>query len=163
MARPVLAGLVSRLKVEGKLVERSDRLAPVAHRVQVADKDQASLDLIEGLYRAAQFSPPGESEVIEAAGLPPADVARLTKILVEHKRLVRVVPDLVFHVDAIELARERVVAHIKEKGELQSVDFKYLIDTTRKFAIPLLDYLDRIGVTRRIGYTRYLRPPKRGG
>jgi hypothetical protein len=37
------------------------------------------------------------------------------------------------------------------------VKFKYLLDTTRKFAIPLLDYFDRIGVTRRVGYTRYLK------
>jgi len=37
------------------------------------------------------------------------------------------------------------------------VDFKYLIDTTRKFAIPLLDYMDKIGFTRRMGNTRYLK------
>jgi hypothetical protein len=36
------------------------------------------------------------------------------------------------------------------------VDFKYLLGTTRKFALPLLDYFDRIGVTRRSGNTRFL-------
>jgi hypothetical protein len=37
------------------------------------------------------------------------------------------------------------------------VKFKYLVDTTRKYAIPLLDYFDKIGVTRRVGYTRLLK------
>ena len=54
-------------------------------------------------------------------------------------------------------AREALVTYITEQGGLESVKFKYLLDTTRTFAIPLLDYFDRIGVTRRVGYTRYLK------
>ena len=75
----------------------------------------------------------------------------------EHEQLVTVAKGVVFHREAIELARGRIVEHINEKGELQSVDFKYLIDTSRKYAIPLLDYFDQIGLTRRSGYTRYLK------
>ena len=51
----------------------------------------------------------------------------------------------------------RIDAPIKKEGGLESVKFKYLLDTTRKFAIPLLDYFDRTGVTRRVGYTRHLK------
>jgi selenocysteine-specific elongation factor len=67
---------------------------------------------------------------------------------------------MLFHRDAIERARQMLTDHIRAKGELQSVDFKYLLNTTRRFAIPLLDYFDRIGVTRAIGHTRYLRPQR---
>jgi len=70
---------------------------------------------------------------------------------------VRVDNDLLFHREAIEQAREMLTTFIKKEGGLESVKFKYLLDTTRKFAIPLLDYFDRIGVTRRVGYTRLLR------
>ena len=49
------------------------------------------------------------------------------------------------------------MAYIQKEGKLESVQFKYLLDTTRKFAIPLLDYFDRVGVTRRLGNTRYLK------
>ena len=61
---------------------------------------------------------------------------------------------LLFHREAIDRAREILPAHFKE-GRLESVQFKYLLDTTRKFALPLLDYFDRIGVTRRVGNTRF--------
>ncbi|NLF08609.1 MAG: hypothetical protein GX594_11625, partial [Pirellulaceae bacterium] len=49
------------------------------------------------------------------------------------------------------------VAHIGEKGRLESVDFKYMLDTTRKYALPLLDHFDRVGLLRRVGNTRFLK------
>ncbi len=109
---------------------------------------------------------------------------KILQILIEQERLVRVAqyrlsggerakhksgfhPDdstaigagLLFHSEAIEQARQILVSFINKEGRLESVKFKYLLDTTRKFAIPLLDYFDRVGVTRREGYTRYLKSP----
>jgi selenocysteine-specific elongation factor len=86
-----------------------------------------------------------------------AQVARAIRILIEQQRLVRVDQDLYFHAEAIADARARLVRYIQETGQLESVKFKYVLDTTRKYAIPLLDYFDKIGVTRRAGYTRYLK------
>jgi selenocysteine-specific elongation factor len=54
-------------------------------------------------------------------------------------------------------ARTKLIRYLQENGQLESVKFKYVLDTTRKYAIPLLDYFDKIGVTRRAGYTRYLK------
>jgi selenocysteine-specific elongation factor len=73
---------------------------------------------------------------------------------------------LFFHREAVDRAREILVEFMRKEGRLESVKFKYLLDTTRKFAIPLLDYFDDVGVTRRVGNTRYLkstpdRPAKR--
>ena len=78
-------------------------------------------------------------------------IDRLLKLLCEHGRLVRVADDLLFHREAIDRARELLVAQLRKEGQLESVKFKYLLDTSRKFAIPLLDYFDRTGVTRRVG------------
>jgi len=86
-------------------------------------------------------------------------VQKILQILIEQERLVRVEKDLLFHSEAVEKARQLLISFIKKEGQLESVKFKYLIDTTRKFAIPLLDYFDRIGLTRRAGYTRYLKNP----
>jgi selenocysteine-specific elongation factor len=52
-----------------------------------------------------------------------------------------------------------VVDHIKKEKKLESVQFKYLIDATRKYALPLLDYLDKAGITKRSpDNTRFLGP-----
>jgi len=83
------------------------------------------------------------------------------KLLVEHGTLVRVPLDLFFHAEAVARAREVLVEHIRREGSLESVRFKYLLDTSRKFAIPLLDYFDLAGLTVNRNHTRYLRgePP----
>jgi selenocysteine-specific elongation factor len=65
----------------------------------------------------------------------------------------------VFHADAVARARQLLIDHILKEGRLESVQFKYLLDTTRKFALPLLDYFDRVGFLRREGNTRYLKKP----
>jgi selenocysteine-specific elongation factor len=112
---------------------------------------------VEALFRSQLFAPPGPSEIAERMHAAPPQVQRILRILTEQQKLVRVDQDLFFHTEAIAMAREHLVSYIREHGGLESVKFKYLLDTTRKYAIPLLDYFDKIGVTRRDGYTRLLR------
>ena len=97
-----------------------------------------------------------------ATGQSADKVAWAMRILTERERLVKVAEGLLFHADAVNLARTRLEEHIRKEGKLESVKFKYLLDTSRKYAIPLLDYFDVIGVTRRAGHTRYLKAPRNG-
>jgi len=108
------------------------------------------------MFKSHPFDPPGPQAVADQTRAAPPQVARAIRILIEQQRLVRVDQDLYFHADAIADARARLIRYIQETGQLESVKFKYVLDTTRKYAIPLLDYFDKIGVTRRAGYTRYL-------
>ena len=153
--KAVVDDLVARLKGEGRLVERNQRLALPEHRTTFRDEDAKLLDAIEGLFREAKFSPPGREEVARQTGAAPNKVEKILGILREHQRLVQVEEGLLFHCEAVDRAREILAAHFRKEGRLESVQFKYLLDTTRKFALPLLDYLDRLGVTRRVGNTRY--------
>ena len=109
------------------------------------------------IFRQQAFAPPSAAELAEKLKLPPAAVEKLLRILQEHQQLVAVAEGFLFHRDAIERARQLLVEHIRKEGRLESVQFKYLVDTTRKFALPLLDYFDRTGLLRRVGNTRYLK------
>jgi selenocysteine-specific elongation factor len=149
--------LLKLMLSEGKLVERKHRLALPEHREAFSDDEQNLLQSIESLYRNQPFNPPKLEEVLEKAKATPDKVQKILQILIEQERLVRVEKDLLFHSEAVEKARQLLISFIKKEGELESVKFKYLLDTSRKFAIPLLDYFDRIGLTRRAGYTRYLK------
>ena len=149
--------VIECLKRENEVVERNHRLALAGHRPQYQSEEQRLLEVVESLFMEQMFNPPSGAGVAELAKIPAAAAERIIRILVEHEQLVSVAKGVVFHREAIELARRRIVEHINEKGELQSVDFKYLIDTSRKYAIPLLDYFDHIGLTRRSGYTRHLK------
>jgi selenocysteine-specific elongation factor len=158
--KPICEGLVARLKAAGTVIDRSGRLALAAHRPAVADEDRLAMEKVEQLYRDRPFSPPQPDQVAVEAGLPPARAAKAVRVLTESRRLVQVAPGVLFHQEAIDRARALLTDFIRKEGQLESVKFKYLLDTTRKYAIPLLDYFDRIGVTRASGHTRYLRPPR---
>ncbi len=155
---PVLvAQLVEMLAKTGRLENRGDRLALPEHRVTFQEEDEAYLKSLESVFRESGFHPPNPQVAIESRAAPTDKAEWALQILLEHGHLVRVADNLVFHRDAVERAREILVEFIRKEGKLESVRFKYLLDTTRKFAIPLLDYFDRIGVTSRVGHTRYLK------
>ena len=160
--RPVLRALVGPLLSDGRLVEQNGRLSDAGHQVTFADEDAGHLETIESLFRKHEFRPPDVEEISQKIGEPAKTVKRLLGILRENQRLISVGGDLLFHAEAIGHAQEIMIEFISKEGKLESVRFKYLLDTSRKFAIPLLDHLDRLGFIRRVGNTRYLKNPPPG-
>lgn len=155
--KAVFAGIIARLKGNGRLVEGKGRLAAPEHEATFQQKDAQLVDRIEAIYRECAFCPPGPEELAEKTGADGETIHRIQRILLEHQNLVRVAQGLLFHREAVDNAREILTDFIRKEGKLESVRFKYLLDTTRKFAIPLLDYFDHAGVIRRSGNTRYLK------
>jgi selenocysteine-specific elongation factor len=155
--KPVLDGVVVLLKTDGRLVEQNQRLSLRSHQPTFQASDAEHLAAVENLFRQRAFQPPQAEEIAQATGLPPATVQKTLKLLREHQRLVLVGEGLLFHREAIERARQSLIEHIRKEGRLDSVQFKYLLDTTRKYALPLLDYFDKVGLLRRDGNTRYLK------
>ncbi|MHC4545501.1 MAG: SelB domain-containing protein [Planctomycetota bacterium] len=127
------------------------------HQEIFNEEQQKLIEDVESLFSDRPFNPPKVEETIEYTGASPEKVQKILQILIEQERLVRVENNLLFHCKAIDQARRTLISFISEEGRLESVKFKYLLDTSRKFAIPLLDYFDHIGVTRRVGNTRYLK------
>jgi len=162
LKKDVFDGIVKLLISQGKLVERKHRLALPEHSETFSEDEQKLLENVESLFIDRPFNPPKFEEVIEHTAANSEKVQKILRILLEQERLVRVENNLLFHTEAVERAKDILISFISKEGRLESVRFKYLLDTTRKFAIPLLDYFDRIGVTRRVGYTRYLKVPTIG-
>jgi selenocysteine-specific elongation factor len=87
------------------------------------------------------------------------DKARAQKIvtlLLRDKILIKISDDLVFHRDALSDLRKRMAAEKAKSPRLDVARFKDLTGVTRKYAIPLLEYLDREHVTRRVGDERVI-------
>lgn len=161
MDRSVVRGLIGRLQDEGRLVEREGRLATAGHEASFDEQDGRYVEAIESMFRRQEFHPPDAQQISQETGAPAETVERLLAILREHGKLVLVGEGLLFDRQAVDHAREILIEHIRREGKLESVDFKYLLDTSRKFAIPMLDYLDRLDVIRREGNARYLKASPR--
>jgi len=81
---------------------------------------------------------------------------KIVTLLLRDRVLVNLSDDLVFHRDALDALRQQVVANKSNTPKLSVPQFKDLFDVTRKYAIPLLEYLDRERVTRRVGDERVI-------
>ena len=157
VSRPILERLLDHLQKKGDLALVETRIALPGHRTSIPETERRSFETVELLFRARSYNPPDLGELGISARLKPEGVARIVKLLIEQGRLVCVADGLWFHREAVDNARQILEKHIRKEGCLESVQFKYLLNTTRKYALPLLDYFDRIGVTTRSHNTRYLR------
>jgi selenocysteine-specific elongation factor len=70
--------------------------------------------------------------------------------------LTKVSDELVFHRTALDDLRKRVAEHKAKSATIDVATFKELIGVSRKYAIPLLEYLDRERVTKRVGDSRQI-------
>ena len=157
LAKPVFEGLLSMLKAAGTVGEARGLVSLMGHKATLSESEHKLVERVESLFRGKLFNPPSIEEAASSLALARPDVEKAVRILKESGGLIEIAPEMFFHSDAIERAKAAVVAHIEKEGKLESVKFKYLIDTTRKYAIPLLDYFDKVGVTLRVGNTRYLK------
>ncbi len=141
----------------GRVLAGTDRLALASHRVAVSGEDARIKAVVVEAYRAAGLKPPDVASVVAACGAPAPVVEKLTALLLREKALVRL-DTLVFHADALKQLKDEVVAlKATAEGGRATVDvatFKDRYGMSRKFAIPLLEYLDRERVTRRTGDVR---------
>ncbi len=141
------------------MIERAERVVSAgevvrlaSHRVVLKQDEEQASGSIEKAFRDAGLTAPPLAEVLAKAGVDPSRARSLLQILLRDGRLVKVSDELVFHRTAIEALRERLAPH---KGSRISVpQFKDLAGISRKYAIPLLEYLDRERITRREGDQR---------
>jgi selenocysteine-specific elongation factor len=123
-----------------------------AHRVVLKKDEEQARAKIESAFEQAGLAVPAVAEVLAKSGVEAARARSLLQILIREKRLARVSEDLVFHHAAIGKLRELLAAH---KGKRFNVAaFKEWTGISRKYAIPLLEFLDREHVTRREGDER---------
>jgi selenocysteine-specific elongation factor len=147
------AGLVALL-LEGFAAIRvqGDLISLETHRARVSPEESQILSRMESAFRQAGYQPPAAGEILKSAAADPKQARALLEALIKNGRLVRVSAELVFHADVIAHIRKSLAAH---QGRRFSVpEFKAWTNVSRKYAIPLLEYLDHQRITRRDGDSR---------
>jgi len=143
--------VLSTLAAERKILVR-ERLALAGHQVSLSAEEAHARDAIERIFKQAGLAPPDSAAVQAAAAVPAPVVERIAALLVRQKRLVKL-DTLFFHADALAGLKDDVRG-MKGQARVDVSAFKERYGITRKYAIPLLEYLDRERVTRRVGDSR---------
>jgi selenocysteine-specific elongation factor len=144
--------------VEAGTIASRDRIALASHRVALSPEDERARQSIERLFRDAGLKPPDAAAIAAETHATAATVDRVLKLLQRQKVLVRV-DTLLFHDEALKQLKAELAALKTSAGNAARIDvatFKERFGVSRKFAIPLLEYLDRERVTRRMGDSRVL-------
>jgi len=140
-----------KLELQGELVKRAGA------QIALLPEEANAKDTIEKAFAETGLAVPSVKEVLAKLAIDAKRSERLLQILLRDKVLVRVSMELIFHREALALLREKLSGYKKAKGERIAVPaFKDLTGITRKYAIPLLEYLDRERVTRRVGDERVI-------
>jgi selenocysteine-specific elongation factor len=133
-----------------------DRVAAAGWRVELPPALRAVADRLVADLEAAGIEPPAQGAALAAARVPPGDADELIRLLVETGRIVRVADDLIFARAPLDAAVARVRAHLAEHGTATMSELRDLLGTTRKYAVPLGEWMDRVHITRRQGDVRRL-------
>jgi selenocysteine-specific elongation factor len=140
-----------RLDAQGELVKKT------GSGITLLPEETKAKDQIEAAFASAGLAVPSVNEALGKLPVEARRAEKLLQILLREKSLVRVSPELIFHRQALAQLKELISAYKKSKSDRISVPvFKELTGITRKYAIPLLEYLDRERVTRRAGDERVI-------
>jgi selenocysteine-specific elongation factor len=139
---------VRKLEVAGEVV----RLP--GHGVVMKDEEAESKKKIEEAFATAGLKVPALHEVIAGLKVDKVRAQKIVTLLLRDKVLVKISDELVFHATALQELRRLVAGQKAKSSRMDVAKFKELTGVSRKYAIPLLEYLDRARVTRRVGDAR---------
>ncbi len=153
----LFTSIVDQLREQGAL-RGTDRLSLASHYPSVSDADESAMQAIGRVLRDARLAPPETAALCAATALSVGAVEEALRRLVRDRRIVRI-GALHFCAEALAELRRDIAALARAPAAAGNVRldvgmFKARYQLTRKHAIPLLEYLDRERITRRVGDDR---------
>jgi len=137
-----------KLEVVGDLVRLPGR------GVAMKDEEAESKKKLEDAFASAGLKVPALQEVVAGLNVDKVRAHKIVTLLLRDRILMKVSDELVFHHSALEELRRQMTAYKVKSAKIDVASFKELTGVTRKYAIPLLEYLDRERVTKRVGDVR---------
>ena len=147
LGEQVSALALQRLIREGVVIEEETLLRVPEHRVVLSPAQRHALDGYVKLLGSEPFSPP-------TAEPPEPD---LLQLLVEEGKVVKVSDSVVFTSEAYQQMVDKIVEHLKGEGKITVAQVRDMFNTSRKYALALMEHMDQRRVTRRMGDERVLR------
>jgi len=151
---------VLKYLAETKAVELDGELVRLPGRgVVMKDEEAESQKTIEQAFSSAGLQVPALQNVLGRVKVDKTRAQKIVTLLLRHKVLIKVSDDLVFHQSALHELRAKLAAIKSKTTGVAKIDvgkFKEMTGVSRKYAIPLLEYLDRERVTKRIGDERVI-------
>ena len=152
----LFSAVLQSLAAENKIELKGEAVRRLGREVQLTAEELAAKEQISRAFEKAGLAVPSAKEVLAGLRIDRARAEKILHILLQEKALLRVAEDLIFHSSALEKLRQLVARRKQQTNRIDVAVFKEMTGLTRKYAIPLLEYLDRERVTRREGDARII-------
>jgi selenocysteine-specific elongation factor len=143
--------LMARAVAEGLVEEASEYLRRPGFEISFAPEQQAKADALLAAFRRQPYTPPSMADAITQTD------ADIVSALVYRGTLARLSEDVLFEAKVYDEMVARIMAHIKEHGSMTVAQVRDTFNTSRKYALAIMEYLDEKKITRRVGDERVLR------
>lgn len=147
---------LKELYSENKVYLKQDRVRLTEHKVNLSPQQDRIKSLIEELLSQKPFSPPDIKSIKEALKDKPNIIEEAISYLTETGQIVILSEEVILHQKAIQNAGSSLKEYLNQKNEITVSEFAKLLNTSRKYAIPILQHFDSAGITRRVGDKRIL-------
>ena len=153
---PLWQRIESELEKESQIRRRGDRIILSAALEKMPPQDKSLMEHILKLYQETGFQSPRPDELPEKLHAPADRINRLLGLLCNEQQLFRLTPQVVLNREHLKKAQTITIDLIRKNGMLDSADFKTHIESSRKYALAILDYFDTRRITVRNGNERKL-------
>jgi selenocysteine-specific elongation factor len=140
----------------GEIEISGDQVRLAGRGVVMKDEEAESKNTIEKAFASAGLQVPLLKDVLGGLKIDRARAQKIMTLLLRDRVLIKISDELVFHRDALAKLRQQLMAEKAKSSKMDVGRFKDFAGITRKYAIPLLEYLDREHVTRRVGNERVI-------
>jgi len=148
--------VLDRLAGESGVFARKGKVRMGSSDMELSPQEEAVRKTVLRLLEERMFQTPSEGDIARAAGTDSATLKKVMSLLVEEGAVVKLDAGVFLHGRAIEEATAKVTGYLAEHEEATVSELKNALGTTRKYAVPILEHLDRLGVTRRAADKRKL-------
>ncbi|WP_367237424.1 selenocysteine-specific translation elongation factor [Pseudomonas sp. Rh2] len=157
LERPAFVSLLDELLNEGAIASSGAWLHLPSHKVQLSDADSALWSRLQPRLLEGQFDPPWVRTLASEEKCPEADVRLLLRKLARLGLVHQVVRDLFYPEATLQCMAELLLAQANETPIVQVAAFRDMLGIGRKRSVQILEYFDRIGLTRRVADQRHIR------
>lgn len=147
----VFDAAMARAEAEDVVLDEGPTVRLATHAVELTEPQQERVDALLARFRSEPYATPSVKESIETVG------EEVFRVLLERGRLVQVSSDVVFLPETYEEMVDRIRSRIEREGSVTLAEARDMFDSSRKYAQALLEHLDEVGVTKRLGDKRVLR------
>ena len=149
--------VLERLVRAEKIVSEQEYYRLPQHKVSLAADQEKLREKITRTYRQAGIQPPTVKKLLEELGLEMKEAGPVLRLLQDEKELVKINEDFYFSAGAVQELKDKVKDYLEKNEEMGPVEFKEITGLSRKFAIPLMEFMDKEKLTMRVGDKRKLR------